>query len=76
MPIDNPSGGGGQSYNGDPTTITQDDTHRFVTDTEKSTWDAKVSTNDARLTDARTPTAHSHAISDTTGLTLVVEKIA
>lgn len=33
------AGGGG--YDGDPTTINQDATHRFVSDTEKSTWNGK-----------------------------------
>ena len=32
---------GGGGYDGDPTTIIQDSTHRFVSDTEKSTWDSK-----------------------------------
>lgn len=29
-------------YDGDPTEINQDATHRFVTDTEKSTWNSKA----------------------------------
>ena len=61
------------------TTITEDTTHRFTTDTEKSTWNAKVSFpgfgtmagtaaegNDARLSDARTPLAHNQAWSTIT----------
>lgn len=53
------------------TDVTQDTTHRFVTDTEKSTWNGKqdalgftpVNTTDSRLSDPRTPTSHkaSHA---------------
>jgi len=31
----------GSSYDGNPSTITQDATHRFTTDSEKSTWSAK-----------------------------------
>jgi hypothetical protein len=34
--------GGTGGYDGDPTIIIQDDNHRFVTDTEKSTWDSKA----------------------------------
>lgn len=34
-----PSGGGG--YDGDPNIITQNSTHRFVSDAEKSTWNGK-----------------------------------
>lgn len=33
--------GGGSGYDGNPTTIVQDSNHRFVSDTEKSTWNAK-----------------------------------
>jgi len=55
-------------YDGDPETIQQDATHRFVSDTEKGTWNGKqnalgftpVADNDSRLSDARTPTAHNH----------------
>jgi hypothetical protein len=54
-----------------PTTLasfTDDTTHRLVTDTEKSTWDAKqnalgftaVATDDNRLTNDRTPTTHGN----------------
>lgn len=32
-------------YNGDPTIIVQDENHRFTTDTEKTTWDAKAEGN-------------------------------
>jgi hypothetical protein len=35
-----PGGGGG--YDGDPTVINQDATHRFVSDTEKTTWNSKA----------------------------------
>jgi hypothetical protein len=58
------------------TDVTEDSTHRFATDTEKSTWNGKqdalgftpVNTTDARLTDARTPTDHNQAINTITGL--------
>lgn len=60
------SGSGG--YDGDPTTIVQDSTHRFVSDVEKSTWNSKVDDDDSRLTDSRNPTAHVHLISEVTGL--------
>jgi hypothetical protein len=33
--------GGSGGYDGDPTIINQDSDHRFVTDTEKSTWNGK-----------------------------------
>lgn len=49
------------------TIMVQDSSNRFVSDTEKSTWNAKVNTNDARLSDARTPVTHSHAAADITG---------
>jgi len=52
-----PPGGG---YDGDPAVIVQDATHRFTTDAEKTTWNAKVSDGDSRLSDARTPLAHNH----------------
>lgn len=56
--------------------IPQDSTHRFVSDADKTTWNAKqdalgftpVNTTDPRLTDARAPTAHQHAMTDVTGL--------
>lgn len=56
--------------------VTQDSTHRFVTDAEKTTWNGKqnalgftpVATTDSRLSDARTPVAHQHAMDDVTGL--------
>ncbi len=56
--------------------VTQDADHRFVTDTEKTTWNGKqnalgftpVATTDPRLSDARTPLAHQHAMDDVTGL--------
>jgi hypothetical protein len=61
------------------TDVTQDTTHRFVTDPEKSTWNGKqdalgftpVNTNDSRLSDARTPTTHkaSHATGGDDALT-------
>ncbi len=64
--------GGGVAYDGNPATINQTATHRFVSDTEKAAWEAKqnalgftpVNTNDARLSDARNPTAHSHTKSE------------
>lgn len=69
---------GGSSYNGDPTLINQNATHRFVTDTEKSTWSGKASgthshaisdvTNLQTTLDAKAASVHTHAISDTTGL--------
>jgi hypothetical protein len=34
--------------------ITQDSSNRFVTDAEKTTWNAKVATGDSRLSDSRT----------------------
>lgn len=37
--------GGGVTYNGDPTIIQQDATHRFVTDIEKASWTAKADAN-------------------------------
>lgn len=33
---------GGSSYDGDPTVINQDATHRFATDAEKTSWNAKA----------------------------------
>lgn len=59
-----------------PATIAQDANNRFVTDSEKSTWNGKqnalgftpVATDDARLSDARTPLLHQHSITDVTGL--------
>lgn len=33
---------GGSGYDGDPATITQDATHRFATDTEKTNWNSKA----------------------------------
>jgi len=47
--------------------VTQDETHRFVTDSEKAAWTAKqdalgytpINTTDPRLSDARPPTAHA-----------------
>ena len=61
------------------TDVTEDTTHRFATDMEKTTWNAKVSFpgfgttagtaaegNDARLSDARTPLAHTQAWSTIT----------
>ena len=35
---------------------------------EKTTWNAKIGPLDSRLTDARTPLSHQHAIADVTGL--------
>ena len=61
------------------TDVTEDTTHRFATDMEKTTWNAKVSFpgfgttagtaaegNDVRLSDARTPLAHNQAWSTIT----------
>lgn len=46
----------------------------YRTASAQDTLDAgKVSTNDPRLTDARTPTAHTHAISDVTGLSAALD---
>jgi hypothetical protein len=45
----------GSSYDGDPSTITQDATHRFATDAEKTTWNAKqdaLGGDDNYVTDA------------------------
>lgn len=66
----------GGGYDGNPNTIQQDATHRFATDSEKTTWNGKqdalgftpVNTNDSRLSDARTPLAHTHPQSDVTNL--------
>ena len=57
-----------------PSIITQDVSNRLVTDTEKGTWNGKqdplgftpVNTNDARLSDARTPVAHNQTKSTIT----------
>mgnify|MGYP001335375093 CR=1 FL=1 len=43
-------------YDGDPATINQDSSHRFVSDTEKGTWNGKAEGT------------HSHAIGDVTNL--------
>lgn len=59
-----------------PATIAQDASNRFVTDAEKTAWNGKqnnlgftpVATDDSRLSDARTPTAHTHPISQVTNL--------
>jgi hypothetical protein len=48
------------------TVITEDSTHRFATDAEKTTWNAKVATGDSRLSDSRDPNAHNHASTDIT----------
>lgn len=53
-------------YDGNPATIIQDSTHRFITDTERTTWDAKVSTTDPRLSDSRNPLAHTHPAAEVT----------
>jgi hypothetical protein len=47
-------------YDGNPETITQDATHLFHTAVQEAGWDAKVDTDDSRLSDARTPTTHTH----------------
>lgn len=47
---------GGSSYDGDPTVINQDATHRFATDAEKTSWNSKAAGT------------HSHSISDVTSL--------
>ncbi len=39
------AGGEGGGYNGNPTTIQQDATHRFTTDAEKTTWTGKAAGN-------------------------------
>ncbi|MDD3293091.1 MAG: ubiquitin-activating E1 FCCH domain-containing protein [Geobacteraceae bacterium] len=59
--------------------VTQDETHRFVTDTEKAAWTAKqdalgytpADTADPRLSDARPPTPHaaSHATGESDAIT-------
>ena len=59
-----------------PSIITQDTNNRFVSDSEKSVWNGKqdalgftpVNTTDSRLSDARTPTSHTHAESEITNL--------
>jgi hypothetical protein len=50
------------------TMITDDATHRFMTDTEKS---ALVTTTDPRLTDTRTPRAHVHEATDVNGIAVL-----
>ena len=59
-----------------PSIITQDTNNRFVSDSEKGVWNGKqdalgftpVNTTDSRLSDARTPLAHTHAESEITNL--------
>ena len=68
----------GSSYDGDPTIIDQDSNHRFVTDTEKSTWNSKANgththaisdvTNLQTSLDGKANTSHTHSISDVSGL--------
>lgn len=68
-----------EEHTHDAEDVTQDETHRFVTDAEKAAWSAKqdalgytpVNTMDARLSDARAPTAHaaSHATGGTDAIT-------
>ncbi len=51
--------GGSASYDGNPTTITQNSTHRFATDVEKDAWNAKadaLGTDDNYVTDAEKTT--------------------
>lgn len=50
------SDGTGSSYNGDPTIIIQNTTHRFVSDTEKTTWNNKADSG------------HTHSNTQITGL--------
>jgi hypothetical protein len=47
--------------------ITEDETHRFTTDSEKITWSAKIDNSDPRLIDARSPLTHSHGIEEING---------
>ena len=42
VPYCNSDGSIGGGYDGNPATINQDATHRFATDTEKNTWNAKA----------------------------------
>ena len=42
----------------------QSDIKRFVTDEEKAYWNAKCPPNDPRLSNARTPVAHTHDPAD------------
>lgn len=58
------SGSGG--YNGDPATVQQDATHRFVSDTEKTTWNGKAAGNHNH-TGIYSPTDHEHAAYALTG---------
>jgi hypothetical protein len=51
--------------------ITEDETHRFTTDSEKITWSAKIDNSDPRLIDARSPLTHSHGIEEINGVVAV-----
>jgi hypothetical protein len=61
------------------TMITDDTSHRFVSDTEKGTWNSKqtalgftpCANDDARLTNDRNPTTHGHIPSDIQGTAIV-----
>jgi hypothetical protein len=58
------------------TIITEDTGHRFASDTEKGTWNSKqdalgfapCADDDARLSNARNPTTHTHVQGDITNL--------
>lgn len=49
------------------------DTDIHVTPAQKTYWSAKVETSDSRLSDARTPLAHTHAIADVIGLLTTIQ---
>lgn len=50
------------------TMVNQDSDHRFVADSEKSSWNNKCNEDDSRLSDARIPLPHNQEISTITGL--------
>lgn len=66
-------------YDGDPATVQQDSTHRFVSDAEKTTWNGKAAgthshaigdvTSLQTTLDGKATSSHTHAQSDVTGLT-------
>jgi len=68
-------GAGGGSFSGTLDDITTGSTNIHLTTTLKSTYDAKVSTSDPRLSDARTPTTHNHTdkVDKATGYSLVAD---
>lgn len=55
------------------TMITEDTDHQYVTAAQKLYWNAKVDTDDPRLSDAREPKAHTQDIATVNGLQLVLD---